>query len=74
MSHFTVLVRKNKETNIDDLLAPYDENLELPLHVSITKQQIIDREKKDNEEYKNTTYAEFLRDPEDELVLVDCHI
>jgi hypothetical protein len=60
MSHFTVLViGKNQENQLEK----FDENLEVERYVRYTKQQLIDRAKKYREDYKNTTYAEYLADP-----------
>jgi hypothetical protein len=66
MSHFTVIVTR---TNIqgesaEEQLAPFDENRRMPKYVLETREQIITNGKKKIEEYKNSTYAEFLKDPE----------
>jgi hypothetical protein len=45
-------------------LAPFDENLETPRYVKYTKEQLIEKAKKDMEDYKNGLYAEFLANPE----------
>lgn len=45
MSHFTVLVTNTHLKTIDEQLAPFDENLERPLHIHKTKQELIDKEK-----------------------------
>lgn len=65
MSHFKVLVftRENEET-VDDLLAPFDENIEYKPYIKYTREQAIKKVKKDTEEYKNTIYAEYLADPQ----------
>lgn len=60
MSHFAVLVIGS---DVDGQLAKYDENLEMPVYVKYTKDELITKQKKDNEEYKNGTYAEYLADP-----------
>ncbi len=60
MSHFTVLVIGN---DVDAALEPYDETLEQAPYVEYTKQQLIDKSKKQIEDYKNGRYAEYLKDP-----------
>lgn len=65
MSHFTVYVfSKDNGNDIEDLLAPYDENIEMSPYVKYTKTQAIAKARKDIEDYKNSLYAEFLADPE----------
>ncbi len=61
MSHYTVMVIGAEP---EDQLAPFDENLETPRYVSYTREQLIEKEKKSIEDYKNGLYAEFLADPE----------
>jgi hypothetical protein len=60
MSHFCVLVIGD---NVEEQLAKYDENIEMPKYVKYTKEQLIENEKKEIEEYKNGTYAKYLADP-----------
>ena len=60
MSHFAVLVIGD---DIEEQLAKYDENLEMPRYVKYTKEELIANEKQSIEEYKNGTYAEYLADP-----------
>ena len=61
MSHFCVLViGENPESQIEK----YDENLELPMHMVATKEDLIKKQRKWIEDYKNGLYAEFLKDPE----------
>lgn len=63
MSHFTVYVfQKDKDYN--ELLAPYDENLEVAPYIKYTKTQAIAKVRKEIEDYKNGLYAEYLKDPE----------
>ncbi|MCR5658944.1 MAG: hypothetical protein K6G25_06420 [Bacteroidales bacterium] len=61
MSHFCVLVIGD---NPESQLERYDENLELPMHRVATKEELIKKERAWIEDYKNYTYAEFLKDPE----------
>lgn len=61
MSHFTVLVIGN---NPEEQLAPFSENLEMPKYVKHTREALIAKEREEIEEYKNSTYAEYLEDPE----------
>lgn len=64
MSHYCVYVFHDNSTSIGELLAPYDENLEMDEPVILyTKQQAIDQCREDIEYYKNSTYKEYLNDP-----------
>ena len=63
MSHFCVYVFHNENTTIDELLAPYDENMEVSPYVLYTKEQAIAKVHSDIEEYKNLIYKEYLKDP-----------
>ena len=65
MSHFCVYVFHDKDTSIDTLLAPYDENLVLEPYVEYTKEEAIAKVRKEIEYYKNGTYAEYLKNPEE---------
>lgn len=61
MSHFCVLViGENPESQVEK----YDENLELPMHIVATKEDLIKKQRKSIDDYKNGLYAEFLKDPE----------
>lgn len=59
MSHFTVLVIG---PDPEEQLKPFDETLEMDRYVQNTKAEIIEKGRKEIEDYKNTTYAEFLND------------
>lgn len=61
MSHFTVLVIGN---NPEKQLEPYNENISIDPYVKYTKEQLIEKCKKEIEDYKNGMYAEFLFDPD----------
>lgn len=63
MSHFCVYVFHDKDTSVDDLLSYYDESIEMEPYVEYTKEEAIAKVRKDIEEYKNGTYAEYLKDP-----------
>lgn len=63
MSHYSVLVFTDEDTSVEELLAPYDENIRVAPYILYTKEQLIEKEKKEIKEYKNTRYAEFLKDP-----------
>jgi len=60
MSHFAVLVIGE---NVEGQLEKFDENLEVDRYVEYTKKELIHNEKKSIEDYKNTTYGEYLKDP-----------
>ncbi|MEU9806260.1 hypothetical protein [Mycobacterium sp. NPDC050853] len=44
-------------------LAPFDETLELPRYVEYTKQQLIDKGRREIQEYRDGLYARYLADP-----------
>ncbi len=61
MSHFTVLVvGKDYEKQLE----PFNEGLEMEPYVEYTKEQLIQKEKDDVKRYAETTYAEYLKDPD----------
>ena len=64
MSHYSVLVLTDEDTTVEELLAPYDENIRVAPYIRYTKEQLIEKGKKEIREYKNSIYAEFLKDPE----------
>ena len=41
MSHYAVAVITNDQTSVDELLAPYDEGIEVAPYICRTKKQII---------------------------------
>ncbi len=43
MSHFTVAVIHNKNQNIEDLLEPYNENLDVEPYIGRTKAEMIEQ-------------------------------
>ena len=59
MSHFLTLVIGDEP---EKQLAKYDENLELPMHLYMTKEQLINEKRKEIEEYKKNYYDVFLQD------------
>ena len=65
MSHFCVYVFHDKNTSIDTLLAPYDENIVVEPYVEYTKEEAIANVRKEINDYKNGAYAEYLKNPED---------
>ena len=64
MSHFTVLVVGN---DVEDQLAPFDENMEMERYIEYTKEQLIEKGRLEIEKYKNGMYAEYLADPKEYL-------
>jgi len=60
MSHFTVLVIGE---DVEEQLAPYDENIVVPRYVKYTKEQLIKKGREDIAQYEKGTYAEYLKDP-----------
>ena len=63
MSHFCVYVFHDKNTTVDKLLAPYDENIELSPYVLYTKEQAIAKVRSEIEAFRNGIYKEYLEDP-----------
>lgn len=51
MSHFTVAVITAKKEKLDEMLAPYDENLEVEPYIEKTKKEIIKEARKRKEDY-----------------------
>lgn len=65
MSHFSVAVFTSQNSGtVYDLLAPYDENIEMPRYIEATKAELIADERASIERYNKTVYADFQRDPE----------
>ena len=64
MSHFCVYVFHDKNTSIDTLLAPYDENLVVEPYVEYNKEEAIAKVRKEINDYKNGEYAEYIKNPE----------
>lgn len=61
--HFGVLVKIKDPADLDDVMAPFDENKEEEPYIVETKQQAIDRVREDADE-KLKTYADYYKDPE----------
>lgn len=51
MSYFTVAVITAEKEKLDEMLAPYDENLEVEPYVERTKKEIIEIARKRKEDY-----------------------
>lgn len=51
MSHFTVAVITAKKEKLEEMLAPYDENLEVEPYIERTKKEIIEKAIKRKEDY-----------------------
>lgn len=51
MSHFTVAVITARKESLEEMLAPYDENLEVEPYVERTKEEIIKEARKRKEDY-----------------------
>ncbi len=72
MSHFAVAVFTNKRTTVEELLEPYDEGLAVDKYLKYTKAQLIENARRELEETRTTTYAEYLQNPTAYLEKV-CH-
>lgn len=65
MSHFAVYVfTKTNGRDVDELLAPYNEEMLVAPYIEYTRQGAIAKIRQQIEEYKNGKYAEFLANPE----------
>lgn len=67
MSHYSVLVLSREFLDDDGLakvMAPFDENMRVPKYIRYTKEELIKEKREEIENYKNTIYAEYLKDPE----------
>ena len=63
MSHFTVAVITAKKEKLEEMLASYDENLEVEPYIEKTKKEIIKEAKKQKEDYsKEQKEGKKLRD------------
>ncbi len=51
MSHFTVAVITAKKENLEEMLEPYNENIEVEPYISKTKQEIIEEARKRKEDF-----------------------
>ena len=64
LSHYSVLVLSDEDTEVDGLLAPFNENISVEPYIKYTKEELITHGKEEIREYKKGKYAEFLADPE----------
>lgn len=48
---------------LEKALAPYDENLEVERYLKYTREQLTARERAEMEEFRDSTYVEYLADP-----------
>ena len=64
MSHFITLVfTKENGRIVEELLAPYDENIVYAPYVLYTREQAIAKIRKEIEDYKNGPYTEYVSSP-----------
>lgn len=64
MSHFTVAVFTDGTKTVEELLAPFDENMDTPRYVKETKEQAIQRIRKEISDYATTGfYAQWKANP-----------
>ena len=63
MSHYSVLVINTAgEDNIEEQLAPHNENIETEKYIQYTKKELIKKGKEEIESFKNGPYKEYLKD------------
>lgn len=60
MSHFTVMIIGEDP---EKQLEPFNENTEVPMYVKHTREQLIEKGRKDIKDYENRTYAKYLQNP-----------
>lgn len=65
MSHYSVMVLTDEDTCVDELLAPFDESIKVPEYQRYSKEQLIKKKREDLLRYRDTTYAEYLKNPEE---------
>ena len=65
MSHYSVMVLSDEDTCVDEVLAPFDETIKVPEYQRYSKEQLIEKKRADLLRYKETTYAEYLKNPEE---------
>lgn len=61
MSHYIVLVFTDGDNTVEDLLAPYDENLSVPHYIS--REQLIADARESFERFRDGTYAKYRENP-----------
>lgn len=64
MSHFVVFVFHRDDQYVDELLAPYNENLCVKPYIAYTVADAIAESRKSVEDYKNGRYKEYISDPD----------
>lgn len=65
MSHFAVAVISKSLDEVEKLLAPYDENIEVSKYIKYTKSQLIEKARADFKEYITSgCYAEYIKNPD----------
>ena len=71
MSHFTVAVITAEKEKLDEMLAPYDENLEVEPYVERTKKEIIEIARKRKEDYSKEQKEDYSKEQKEEKNLSD---
>jgi RNA polymerase sigma factor (sigma-70 family) len=65
MSHYVVAVfTEDENQSVDDLLAPYDESIEMEPYVDVTKEELIRSQRERMKNVFDHQYAEWKRDPQ----------
>ena len=68
MSHYSVAVfSKENGYDVDELLAPYDENIVVDRYVFYTKDELIKRGRDRIQTIRDSSYSEFLSNPDEYL-------
>jgi hypothetical protein len=63
MSHFPGLVIVPSALTLGAVIAPYNEDQEVPRHLLATRAQVIEKGRRSIEEYRDGLYAEYLANP-----------
>lgn len=72
MSHYSVgVITKTKptESDINDILEPFYENMEVEEYIACTKEQLIQIKRNELETYRTTRYQDYLNNPEEYIKL-----
>lgn len=61
MSHYSVAVFTDENTTVEELLEPFDENIEVERYISMTKEEII-KQGKERIRFFKKMYKEYMKD------------
>ena len=64
MSHYSVAVITDKDTTVEELLAPYDENISVEKRLLYTREDLIRNARSHLDRFYNARYIPYKNDPE----------